>query len=81
VWCAALFEIIKHHIRRADQLLIAAHVVGTPNEIARVTLRHIANGRTLVAAKREDGSAGFAQRRSPIVGGKRRKAPLYWASW
>jgi hypothetical protein len=76
---AALFEIIEHHIRRADQLLITAHVIGAPHEVARVALRHIADRCPLISPEGEDGCSGLAQRWASIVGGERRKAPLYWA--
>jgi hypothetical protein len=77
---AALFEIIEHHIRRTHQLLIAADVIGAPDEVARIARRHIANGCPFVASEGEDGCGSLAQRWASIVGGEWRKAPLYWAS-
>jgi hypothetical protein len=78
---AALFEIIEHHIRRAHQLLIAADVVGAPNEVAGIALRNVAHRCTFVAPEGEDGCGRLAQRRASVVGGEWGEASLYWARW
>jgi hypothetical protein len=79
MWRAALFEIIEHHIRRAYQFLIAAHVIGTPNEVAGVSLRHITHSCPLISSEGEDGCCGLTERWASVVGGEWRKASLHWA--
>ena len=76
---AALFKIIEHHIRRAYQLLIAAHVIGAPDEIPRIALRHVAHRCPLISSEGEDGCGGLTERWASVVGGEWREAPLHWA--
>jgi hypothetical protein len=76
---AALFEIIEHHIRRAHKLLIAAHVIGAPDEISRVALCHIAHRCPLISPEGEDGCSGLAQRWASVVGREWGETPLDWA--
>jgi hypothetical protein len=78
---AALFEIIEHHIRRAYQLLIAAHVIGTPNEVAGVSLCHITHSCPLISTEGEHCCGRLTERWASVVGGEWREASLYWASW
>jgi hypothetical protein len=76
---AALFEIIEHHIRRAHEFLIAAHVIGAPDEIPRIALRHIAHRCPLISPEGEDSCDGLTERWASVICREWRKASLHWA--
>ena len=80
MWRTTILKIVEHNICRAHELLIAAHIISTPNEVARVALRHVANGCPLVAAEGEDRCRSLAQRWAAIVRGERREAALHRTS-